>query len=269
LYEIVDKAYAKAKIGNSRVIEDLASYIDVNQVSQGSEISQFSPIPDRLMSLDDFDVHAVANLLVMRPDLNTLVEWDYAEHRATERQYIAAAYLLGLLAPRFTYKPDFHPRALDDLMVPAVAEALGRNALVLPPIAITDFEIDNDKLRLNGKHIEKTVGRSWKSAQTVSTSAADRANTRPTKDEATIDPIRELQAVAQILKELTLKLNEAQARLKSIEFAINPQPESTQSRGQRSHIDSADRSTNAPAQTASNMGRAELGSAAKRLPTSE
>ncbi len=159
MLEIVETIFARVGLTDEvtyEVVSDLHGFVSVLGGDVGSR-KVFTPILTRIHSNPNKDAHAIANLLVMRPRLNDLLMWSNDDHGATEEQFVASAYILGLSAERRYLPIDIRSRALDVLLVDAIARGLAMNQTVLPDFSteVTIGTRPTGALTINGEPIAR------------------------------------------------------------------------------------------------------------------
>ena len=100
-------------------------------------------------------------LALMRLDTIDLLEWEYANHFATEPEFIAAAYLTGLLKPRRKHKilkDDVLETILIELQISSMEKS--QNHLYVK-IGLKFEVIDVQNIKIGDQTISKPYGASW------------------------------------------------------------------------------------------------------------
>lgn len=196
-----------------QVLEDLKSFSG-SLAGRTAEAKPFTPIPTRIDDSPLSNIHAVANLLVMRPQLSDLLDWPVAEHGSREDQFMAAAYLLGLTEERRLLPSTMRPMALDNVLVIAISDALANNLETIPETQglVNLSTRPSGGLSINGSPVNR-FGPTWDTPPTASSSKPESTSSRkneqiaPTQDELS-ELINELSELLEKGLQMLLRLGQ-------------------------------------------------------------
>lgn len=222
----------------------------------------FTSLRGRLVDDPLSDIHAIANLLVMRPRLNDLLMWPVEEHGAREDQYMAAAYLLGLTQERRLQPSSMRPRSLDVVLVRSISDALATSEETIPNTAnlVTLNVAPAEALRINGEKVLR-VGPTWDAPTSPSKARA----TEQVKSGAKPENAAEEIDITTVIRELSEWMKVGSDILRRLENLAQPSTRRGSSRPTRQAANPDLERAQSPKEPSSR--KAKLGSAARRPDT--
>ena len=124
-------------------------------------------------------------LALMRLETIDLLEWDYSNHFATEPEFIAAAYLTGLLTPRRKHK-ILRDEVLETILIELQISSMQKSQNHLWNKMGLKFEVrDVLNIRIGDQAISKPYGATW--------NLKNPKEDDPTPKEITRDPVPQKQ----------------------------------------------------------------------------
>jgi hypothetical protein len=140
-------------------ITEAMSFIDDYLSSK----SAFTPFGIKAPRSELDSLIASLTLALMRPATEELLDWDYQEHMASEPEFIAAAYLTGLLLPRRKHK-KLRDEVVETVLISNQISSMKRGFHHLDVSNDISIEVKpNDVLsvKIDGRVISKPYGSSW------------------------------------------------------------------------------------------------------------
>ena len=123
----------------------------------------FTPV-DNTTPISEFDsLIFCLTLALMRPETKDLLDWDYQNHMASEPEFIAAAYLTGLLMPRRKHKL-LRDEVVESILIANQISSMKKGLDHLDISIGKLIEVKtNDVLsiKIEGQLISKPYGSSW------------------------------------------------------------------------------------------------------------
>jgi hypothetical protein len=145
---------------------------------------RFQPFPSQERRSEIQSLVNCLTLALMRPDTEELLEWDYSNHFATEPEFIAAAYLTGLLKPRRKHK-ILRDEVLETILIELQILSIGKCNHLWIKTGLK-FEIrDVLNIRIGDQTISKPYGATW--------NLKNPKEDDPTPKEITRDPVPQKQ----------------------------------------------------------------------------
>ena len=235
MLDIVNSAFIELELKDEisiRVLEDLKSFSG-SLAGRTAEARSFTPIPLRIDDSPASDIYAIANLIVMRPQLSDLLEWPVAEHGSNEDQFMTAAYLLGLTEERRLLPATMRPMALDDVLVIAISDALANNLETIPDTHdhVKLSTRPSGGLSINGSPVNR-FGPTWEIPATAPPSKPE--STSPSKNEQIAPPQDELSELIDELSQLLEKGLQMLSRLGQVARSQRAIQAETPEKSQRS-----------------------------------
>ena len=146
---------------------------------------RFKPFPFQERRSEIQSLVNCLTLALMRPDTEELLEWDYSNHFATEPEFIAAAYLTGLLTPRRKHK-ILRDEVLETILIELQISSMQKSQNHLWNKMGLKFEVrDVQNIKIDNQTISKPYGATWNLKKIYEDD--------PTPKEITRDPVPQKQ----------------------------------------------------------------------------
>jgi hypothetical protein len=124
---------------------------------------EFTPIDNKNPHTDLDSLIFCLKLALMRTKTEELLEWEYTNHKANEPEFIAAAYLTGLLKPRRKQK-QLRDDVIENILIANQISSMKKGLDHLEIALGNSIEVKpNDVLvvKINDQLISKPYGSSW------------------------------------------------------------------------------------------------------------
>ena len=122
---------------------------------------RFQPFSTQELRSEVQSLVSCLTLALMRPDTIELLEWDYSNHFATEPEFIAAAYLTGLLTPRRKHK-ILRDEVLEKILIELQISSIQKSQNHLWTKMGLKFEVrDVQNIKIDDQTISKPYGATW------------------------------------------------------------------------------------------------------------
>jgi len=259
--KIIEEVFVASGLTDDMTMQVLA---DINGFvsSIGGDLGRaevFTPLHRRLTDGPLSGIHAIANLLVMRPRLSDLLVWPVEEHGAREDQYMAAAYLLGLTQERRLQPASMRPRSLDTVLVRSIAVALDSAHEAIPSTtsSVSLNTSPTEALRINGERVTR-IGPAWDKPTAASKPRPTHQGTSGTQPDDTGGD----NSITGIIGELSEWLRVGSELLRRLERLAPSSTRQSPNENSPEVTDSTTERTGPPKKPSSR--RAKLGSAARK-----
>lgn len=194
---------------------DATKNVDISKDDQKKVIDGISAIDGFLTSKVRFepfpsqesrsDIQSLVNCLtiaLMRLDTIDLLQWDYSNHFATEPEFIAAAYLTGLLTPRRKHK-ILRDEVLETVLIELQISSMEKSQNHLWVKTGLKFEvIDVQNIKIGDQIISKPYGATWNLKKMSEDDSTPQAITR---DSVLQKPVKALFEISLADCELEIK----------------------------------------------------------------
>lgn len=173
---------------------DALGSVQISKVDLAELTGAMSSIDDYLTSksaFTPFDIKAprseikslisTLTLALMRPVTQELLDWEYQEHMAREHEFIAAAYLTGLLLPRRKHK-QLRDEVVETVLIKNQISSMKRGFQHLDISNDTSVVVqpnDGKNVKVDGQIISKPYGSSWNIKKTIEPNAPLLPTTKP------------------------------------------------------------------------------------------